>query len=742
MSRHRDVRRMDYDDYGDDYDDDYYEEDDYDYDDGTVDAAAYYNRNNQTPAARRAASAASSPSPSAAVVFKTKPAKKKGKGASTSSAAPSTAAAASSRPSPGFAPVPAAVAARTDAAASQQLEDADPDMAAAIAASLADERSRAAFMAEAGLSSPAQSSASSTAAKAPSPTPTPLRSADAQQATMAALEQLKLEKQRQRSGASVSSASISAASTPKRQISTESSNLPHSVSLNEVALPSRINTSASSLTVPDAAVSSSSMPVSPRSPSTAIASSSSSSSSCAAVQTTGEEPPPQTSAKRQREVDSVLAAEGDQKDRINMVVIGHVDAGKSTLMGHLLFLQGRVSKKLLHRYEKESKQLGKSSFHYAWVLDETEEERTRGVTVDVATNYFETQTKKITLLDAPGHRDFIPNMITGAAQADAAILVVPATTGEFEGGFSEDGQIREHCLLSRSLGVGQMIVAVNKLDTVNWSRERYDFILAQLLPFLHGIGYKDKEVWTIPVSGLTGENIMDRKSEELKSWYDGPVLLDLIDQFQPPPRETSKPMRLCIQDVFKSLTLGQAVAGKVETGSILPKDRLLLLPLGETVSVKAMESRGENLAIATAGDNIEIGIKDFSDPAVLQVGQWLCDPQHPIPQVHHFRAQILTMNYKIPLIAGSQLVFFTHATTEAVSIHSLIGIVDKVSGAVTKRRPRVIPRSSTAIVEIVCKNRICLELFRNYKSMGRFSLRRGQETVAVGIVTQLYRTKL
>ena len=438
-------------------------------------------------------------------------------------------------------------------------------------------------------------------------------------------------------------------------------------------------------------------------------------------------------------------------------------------MGHLLFLQGRVSKKLMHRYQVESQQQGKSSFAFAWVLDETDEERARGITTDVAVNckcathpagpcsflcvhcslcpflslllvcclasVFETPTKKITLLDAPGHKEFIPNMITGAAQADAGILVIPATKGEFEGGWSEDGQIREHAVLARSLGVSQLILAINKLDTCGWSQSRYDEIVAQLLPWLKSVGYKAHDLSVIPVSGLTGENIMTR-SEPALSWYNGPVLLDLIDQFHAPPRQVDLPLRMCVQDVFKTLTLGQAVAGKIETGTILPRDRLLLLPLNETVVVKSMESRGEMINIARAGDNIELGIKDFSDPSVLQVGQWLCDPLHPIPMVVHFRAQIITMtNFKVPLLAGTQLVFFNQACAEPVSLHSLHSIVDKTTGAVIKRNPRVVPKSATAIVEITSKNKICLELFRTVKSLGRFSLRRGQETVACGIVT-------
>jgi elongation factor 1 alpha-like protein len=352
---------------------------------------------------------------------------------------------------------------------------------------------------------------------------------------------------------------------------------------------------------------------------------------------------------------------------------------------------------------------------------------------------FDTPSKKVTLLDAPGHREFIPNMITGAAQADAAILVVPATKGEFEGGFSEDGQIREHAVLARSLGVAQLILAVNKLDTCGWSADRYNEIVRIMIPYLKSVGYKEKDIQPVPVSGLTGENILECKESALKEWYQGPVLLDLIDKFTPPPRQEDRPMRMCVQDVFRTLSLGTAVAGKVECGTILPRDKLLLLPLGETISVRAIEARGEGLNIARAGENVELGVRDVSDPAVLQVGQWLCDPLHPIPMVTHFRAQIITMGYRVPLLSGSQLTFYTQACSEPVVLRSLHSIIDKVSGGVIKRNPRVLPRESTAVVELTSRNKICLELFKNYRQLGRFSLRRGQETVAVGICIKLYR---
>jgi elongation factor 1 alpha-like protein len=221
--------------------------------------------------------------------------------------------------------------------------------------------------------------------------------------------------------------------------------------------------------------------------------------------------------------------ESGGKAQINLVVVGHVDAGKSTLMGHLLYLLGNVSKRVMHKNEVESQKVGKASFAYAWVLDETGEERTRGITMDVGQQEFETEHRRVMLLDAPGHRDFIPNMITGAAQADVSVLVVNAATGEFEAGFESGGQTREHAMLVRSLGVKQMAVAVNKMDTVDWSAERFADIVSKLKLFLKQAGFRELDVSYVPCSGLTAENLVKPSTvPELTSWYGGPTLLATI----------------------------------------------------------------------------------------------------------------------------------------------------------------------------------------------------------------------
>ena len=231
------------------------------------------------------------------------------------------------------------------------------------------------------------------------------------------------------------------------------------------------------------------------------------------------------------------------------------------------------------KYKRSAKEMGKASFAFAWVLDEHEEERSRGVTMDVGVKRFETEHRRVTLLDAPGHRDFIPNMITGAAQADVAVLVVAAQPGEFEAGFHSNGQTKEHALLVRYLGVGQLIVAVNKMDSCGWSEARYLEVKASLKPFLKEVGFKEALVRYVPVSGATGENVDCAPADNLAAaWYSGPSLLGAIDTFNPVGRPAQKPFRMCVSDVYRSANFGDAVGGKVEAGPLARATRLWSLP--------------------------------------------------------------------------------------------------------------------------------------------------------------------
>ncbi|KAJ3327606.1 HBS1-like protein [Blyttiomyces sp. JEL0837] len=411
-----------------------------------------------------------------------------------------------------------------------------------------------------------------------------------------------------------------------------------------------------------------------------------------------------------------------EKENLNLVVVGHVDAGKSTMMGHLLFLLGEVNDRTMKKYERDAEKMKKGSFAFAWVLDETEEERSRGVTIDVAINKFETPHRKFVLLDAPGHRDFVPNMISGASQADVAVLVVDSSTGEFESGFSNGGQTREHSLLVRSLGVSQLIVAINKLDTVDWSQSRYTDIMQQLLNFLVTAGFKAEKLTFIPCSGFSGENLLKAKSPELLSWYTGPTLVEALDTLQPPVRPIEKPFRLMVADFFKG-GMGNGgsadltVSGRIESGSVQIGDAVLMMPIGEIGSVRGIEVASEVVKWSVAGDNVTIAINGVD--------------------VQHVRARIITFDIEIPLTIGVPVVLHSQSAHESASICKLISILNKSTGEVIKKSPRALTKNMSAMVEVKLVRPMCLETSKDSKDLGRFMLRSKSEVVAAGIITDI-----
>eukprot|EP01103_Thecamoeba_quadrilineata_P000015 TRINITY_DN1000_c0_g1_i1.p1 TRINITY_DN1000_c0_g1~~TRINITY_DN1000_c0_g1_i1.p1 ORF type:complete len:641 (+),score=139.19 TRINITY_DN1000_c0_g1_i1:1-1923(+) len=445
-------------------------------------------------------------------------------------------------------------------------------------------------------------------------------------------------------------------------------------------------------------------------------------------------------SKRKETLEKIAVQKTSGKESLNLVVIGHVDAGKSTLMGHLLYLLGQVDPKIMHKYEKESKQIGKQSFSYAWVLDEYDEERQRGITMDVGMNHFETEKKRLTLLDAPGHRDFVPNMITGTAQADVAILVISAATGEFESGFQADGQTKEHSLLAKALGVAQLIIVINKLDMVNWSEERFESIKEKMNAFLRQTGFVGaQDLFFVPCSGLSGENLVTRKDPTLSSWYTGSTLVQQIDLFKPAQRFVDKPFRVCVSDVYKSQASGLTIAGKIESGFVTTGDNLMVVPLNEVCVVKGLRVNEESVPFASAGDNVDISVANV-DISALSIGQFLCDPEAPIKTATRFVATIITFStLAYPLTLGAQVDLHYQTINEPAVISKLISLVDKSRGKGAKRNnPRCITESSQAEVEVTVIKPVCLELYSDMKQLGRFSLRESGRTVAAGVVTQLF----
>lgn len=441
--------------------------------------------------------------------------------------------------------------------------------------------------------------------------------------------------------------------------------------------------------------------------------------------------------RQQIDVKAELEKRQGGKQLLNLVVIGHVDAGKSTLMGHMLYLLGNVNKRTMHKYEQESKKAGKASFAYAWVLDETGEERERGVTMDVGMTKFETTTKVITLMDAPGHKDFIPNMITGAAQADVAVLVVDASRGEFEAGFETGGQTREHGLLVRSLGVTQLAVAVNKMDQVNWQQERFQEITGKLGHFLKQAGFKESDVAFIPTSGLSGENLTTRsQSSELTKWYKGSCLLEQIDSFKPPQRSIDKPFRLCVSDVFKDQGSGFCVTGKIEAGYIQTGDRLLAMPPNETCTAKGITLHDEPVDWAAAGDHVSLTLVGM-DIIKINVGCIFCGPKEPIKACTRFRARILIFNIEVPITKGFPVLLHYQTVSEPATVKRLISVLNKSTGEVTKKKPKLLTKGQNALVELQTHRPVALELYKDFKELGRFMLRYGGSTIAAGVVTEI-----
>ncbi|XP_026845233.1 HBS1-like protein [Drosophila persimilis] len=427
----------------------------------------------------------------------------------------------------------------------------------------------------------------------------------------------------------------------------------------------------------------------------------------------------------------------DQKSHIHMIVIGHVDAGKSTLMGHLLYDTGNVSQRVMHKHEQESKKLGKQSFMYAWVLDETGEERARGITMDVGQSRIETKTKIVTLLDAPGHKDFIPNMISGATQADVALLVVDATRGEFESGFELGGQTREHAILVRSLGVNQLGVVINKLDTVGWSQQRFTEIVTKLKSFLKQAGFKESDVSFTPCSGLTGENLTKTAQEAaLTSWYSGRHLLDVIENFKIPERAIDRPLRMSVSDIYKGTGSGFCISGRVETGMICVNDKVLVGASREQAQVKSLTMDEFTQTSVFAGDQISVTLAGV-DINNITVGCIISDPQTPIPVTTRFQARIIVFSVKVPITMGYPVLLHHQSLIEPAVVCKLTASIHKSTGEVVKKKPRCLGSNSCALVELETSRPICIERYADFKELGRIMLRVAGVTIAAGMVTKI-----
>nr|CAD1821062.1 unnamed protein product [Ananas comosus var. bracteatus] len=426
--------------------------------------------------------------------------------------------------------------------------------------------------------------------------------------------------------------------------------------------------------------------------------------------------------------------------QLNLAIVGHVDSGKSTLSGRLLQLMGRISKKQMHKYEKEAKEKGKGSFAYAWAMDESTYERERGITMTVAVAYFESKNYRVVLLDSPGHKDFVPNMISGATQADAAVLVVDASIGSFEAGMSGNGvgQTKEHAQLIRSFGVEHIIIAVNKMDVVEFSKERFELIKSQLGLFLRSCGFKELSMTWVPLSAMENQNLVATASDtRLTSWYTGYCLLDAIDSLQPPHRDVSKPLLLPICDVITSHALGQVAAcGKLETGAIRVGSKVLLMPSGDLATVRTIERDSTSCGMARAGDNIAVSLPGVDASHVIQGGV-LCQPNFPVKVATSLELKVLVLDITIPILVGVQVELHIHHAKESARVVKILALVDQKTGNVSKKAPRMLTARQSAIVEVKLDGAVCVEEFSNCRALGRVFLRASGSTIAVGIVVRV-----
>lgn len=426
-----------------------------------------------------------------------------------------------------------------------------------------------------------------------------------------------------------------------------------------------------------------------------------------------------------------------KKEHVNVVFIGHVDAGKSTIGGQIMSLTGMVDKRTLEKYEREAREKSRESWYLSWALDTNQEERDKGKTVEVGRAYFETEKKHFTILDAPGHKSFVPNMIGGAAQADLAVLVISARKGEFETGFDRGGQTREHAMLAKTAGVKHLVVLVNKMDdpTVNWDFVRYSECKDKILPYLKKLGFNPtKDLTFMPCSGITGMGIKEQIDESICPWYRGPAFIPFIDELPSLNRKTDGPFIMPIVDKYKDM--GTVLMGKVESGTARKGINLLVMPNRTQVSVDQLWSDDEEVTAVGPGENVKIKVKGIEEEDVSP-GFVLCDASNPIKTGKIFDAQVVILEHKSIICAGYSAVMHIHCAAEEITVKALICLVDKKSGDKSKTRPRFVKQDQVAIMRIECSGLICLEQFKLFPQMGRFTLRDENKTIAIGKVLKV-----
>jgi len=413
-----------------------------------------------------------------------------------------------------------------------------------------------------------------------------------------------------------------------------------------------------------------------------------------------------------------------EKPHMNLAVIGHIDHGKSTLVGRLMFETGAVPAHMIEKYKQEAREKGKESFAFAWVMDSLKEERERGITIDIAHRRFDTDKFYFTVVDCPGHRDFVKNMITGASQADAAILVVAAPDGVM-------AQTKEHIFLSRTLGINQLIIAVNKMDAAKYSEERYKEVKEQVSQLLGMVGFKASEIPFIPTSAFEGDNIKTSPSANTP-WYKGPSILDALNALKTPEKPDKLPLRIPVQDAYTISGIGTVPVGRVETGIMKKGDKVVFMPTGAGGEVKSIEMHHEEIPQAGPGDNIGWNVRGVGKADVRR-GDVCGHSDNPPSVAEEFSAQIVVLQHPSAITVGYTPVFHCHTTQTACTLMSIDKKLDPKTGQAKEENPTFIKAGDAAIVTVRPTKPMCIEPVKSIPQLGRFALRDMGMTIAAGM---------
>lgn len=424
-----------------------------------------------------------------------------------------------------------------------------------------------------------------------------------------------------------------------------------------------------------------------------------------------------------------------EKEHVNLVVIGHIDHGKSTMTGRLLYETGAVDEREFQQHKAEAERLGRPSWAWAFALDRLKEERERGITIDIAFFKFMTDHRYITIIDAPGHKDFVKNMITGASQADVAMLVVSAKTGEFEAGVGPGGQTKEHAYLAMTLGVSSLIVCINKMDEVKYNQARYKEVKDEVSGFLKSIGYKVDQIPFIPTSAMDAANLKV-KTPKFTPWYTGPCVLEALDVVPIPPKPIDKPLRVPINDVYSIKGVGTVPVGRVETGIMKPGQKIIFQPPNKVGEVKSIEMHHEELSQAVPGDNIGFNVRGI-ERKDLGRGDVAGPVDNPPSVAVDFTGQLMVIQHPSAIAAGYTPVLHAHTAQVACRFDQLLKKIDQRSGQVIQENPDFVKKGESMVAKLVPLKPLVIEPYKELPQLGRFAVRDMGMTVAVGVVLSL-----